>query len=297
MQARPHDGARATRTCRTPRCARHTVHMDARLSALNLFPLKSGAPLPLVDAVVEPRGLAGDRRWMVVDAGGAFVTGRQLARLPLVRARPEGGGVQLDAPGMPALSVPAPAPDGERVATAVWGAAVDPLLAHAAANEWLSAFLGGAYRLVHMDDACVRRVKAKYDGRYGRDEDVVSLADGFPLLLISQAALEHLNAKLAAPVPMLRFRPNLVVAGTAPHAEDGWTRVRIGTVEFDVVKACTRCVFTTVDFERGERDPSGEPLRTLTTYRRTPDGVTFGQNLIPRGAGTLRVGDAVEALA
>jgi len=96
---------------------------------------------------------------------------------------------------------------------------------------------------------------------------------------------------------MLRFRPNLVVAGTAPHAEDDWKRIRVGAVEFDVAKACTRCVFTTVDFERGERDPAGEPLRTLTTYRRTPDGVTFGQNLIPRGRGVVRVGDPVEVLA
>jgi uncharacterized protein YcbX len=136
-----------------------------------------------------------------------------------------------------------------------------------------------------------------YDGRYGRDEDRVSLADAFPLLLVSQAALDQLNAKLAQPVPMLRFRPNLVVAGTQPHAEDDWRRIRIGAIEFDVVKACTRCVFTTVDFERGERDPTGEPLRTLTTYRRTAEGVTFGQNLIPRGTGTLRAGDPIEVLS
>lgn len=271
--------------------------MNATLSAVNLFPLKSGAPLPLDEAFVEARGLAGDRRWMVVDAAATFVTGRQLARLPLVRARPVADGVHLDAPGMPPLHVRAPAAGGARVATAVWGADVEPLLASAEAHAWLSAFLGGDYRLVHMDDACVRRVKAKYDGRYGRDEDVVSFADAFPLLLISQAALDQLNAKLAHPVPMLRFRPNLVVAGTTPHAEDGWSRVRIGAIEFEVAKPCTRCVFTTVDFERGERDPSGEPLRTLTTYRRTPDGVTFGQNLIPRGAGVLRVGDVVEVLS
>jgi uncharacterized protein YcbX len=140
-------------------------------------------------------------------------------------------------------------------------------------------------------------MKAKYDGKYGNDDDEVSFADGFPLLLISQAALDQLNAKLAAPVPILRFRPNLVVAGTAPHAEDGWKRIRIGTIEFEVLKPCTRCVFTTVDFERGAFDAAGEPLRTLTKYRRSPDGVTFGQNLIPRGAGTIRVGAPVEVLA
>jgi len=96
---------------------------------------------------------------------------------------------------------------------------------------------------------------------------------------------------------MLRFRPNLVVAGSEPHAEDGWKRIRVGEVEFDVVKPCVRCVFTTVDFERGERDPSGEPLRTLIGYRRGEKGVTFGQNLIPRGRGVVRVGDSVSVIA
>lgn len=271
--------------------------MQAELSSIHRYPLKSGAPLAMAEAVVEPRGLAGDRRWMVVDAAGKFVTGRQFARLPLVRAIPaEDGALRLDAPGMPSLRVELPPAGGERIATAVWQAAVTPLLADAAAHAWLSRFIGVELRLVHMDEACDRRIKQMYEGRYGRDEDRVSLADGFPLLLISQAALDQLNSKLASPVPMLRFRPNLVVAGTAPHAEDGWRSIRIGGIEFDVVKPCTRCVFTTVDFERGERDPHGEPLRTLTTYRRTPDGVTFGQNLIPRGTGTLRPGDTVEVL-
>jgi len=271
--------------------------MRATLSHIHTFPLKSGAPLAHDEHDVEACGLAGDRRWMVIDAHGRFMTGRQQSRLTLVRARPEPGSagtvLVLDAPGMPTLRVEAP-PDGARVQTDVWGAAVSPLLAADQAHAWLGAFLGLPCRLVYMDAKCTRAMKASYDGRYGRDDDVVSLADGFPVLLISQAALDQLNGKLARPVPMLRFRPNLVVAGTASHAEDTWKRVRIGACEFDVVKPCTRCVFTTVDFERGERDPGGEPLRTLTTYRRTPDGVTFGQNLIPRRLGTLRVGDAVD---
>jgi len=271
--------------------------MTATLSAIHIFPLKSCAPLARTQALVERRGLAGDRRWMIVDANGRFVTGRDQARLTLVRAFPDGDGLALSAPGLPDLRVPAPRADGARVQTAVWGAAVTPLLASEEASAWISAHLGLPSRLVHMDAACMRRVKAKYDGRYGEDDDEVSLADGFPLLLISQAALDLLNSKLTKPVPMLRFRPNLVVAGTAPHAEDGWKRIRIGEAEFDVVKPCSRCVFTTVDFDSGRRDPAGEPLRTLITYRRGPDGVTFGQNLIPRKLGTLRVGDAVEVIA
>jgi len=269
--------------------------MSATLSAIHIFPVKSCAPLVLGDARVETRGLAGDRRWMVIDDAGKFVTGRQHSRLTLIRAQTNGAGVTLTAPGMPELHLVAPT-HGERIDTAVWGAAVRPLLADESAHHWISAYLGAPHRFVHMDVDCARPMKAKYDGIYGEDADEVSFADGFPLLLISQASLDLLNSKLARSVPMLRFRPNLVIAGTEPHAEDGWRRIRAGECEFDVLKPCTRCVFTTVDFERGERDANGEPLRTLARYRRTPDGVTFGQNLIPRRLGTVRVGDEVDVL-
>lgn len=271
--------------------------MHATLDSIHVYPLKSGAPLRRSEARVETRGLAHDRRWMVIDAAGKFITGREEARLTLIRAQPDGDTLCLDAPGMPLLRVDPPDAGAARVDSAVWGAAVMPRLASNASHAWLSSFLSKPVRLVHMDADCRRAMKAKYDGRYGTDADEVSFADGFPLLLISQAALDLLNGKLAQPVPMLRFRPNLVIAGTAPHAEDGWKRIRVGEVEFEVSKPCARCVFTTVDFTRGARDPSGEPLRTLTSYRRSPDGVTFGQNLIPRGHGVVRVGDRVEVVA
>ncbi len=266
--------------------------MTPILSALHVFPVKSCAPLALDSAVVEPRGLAHDRRWIVTDAGGRFLTGRQHPRLTLLRALPERDAIALSAPGMPPLQLQAPR-DAARCEVVVWANTVAALPAGSQADAWISAFLGMPARLAYMDDACARPVNPDY----AKPGDEVSFADAFPLLLISQGALDALNAKLPAPVPMLRFRPNFVVANTAPHAEDGWKRVRVGAVEFDVVKPCSRCVFTTVDFERGAFDPSGEPLRTLTTYRRGERGVTFGQNVIPRGTGTVRVGDTVEVLA
>ena len=272
-----------------------SLHAMTVLSSIHIYPMKSCAPVTREDAIVQTRGLAGDRRWMIVDANDKFVTGRQNPRLTLIRATLDGDALLLAAPGMADLRVEAPA-DGTRIESAVWGARVTPLLAADAAHEWVSRFLATPCRLVHMDADCVRPMKAKYDGRYGTDDDEVSFADGFPVLLISQAALDLLNAKLARPVPMLRFRPNLVVAGTVPHAEDGWKHIRVGAVDFDVLKPCTRCVFTTVDFEQGRFDPGGEPLRTLLGYRRSADGVTFGQNLIPRGRGVVRVGDQVEVL-
>ncbi len=265
--------------------------MSATLASIHIYPLKSGAPLMCDTAVVEPRGLAGDRRWMVVDADGKFLTARQYPRLTLIRAQPDGGGLVLEAPHMPILQLKVPGA-GRRVVATVWKSTVQVLDADAQAQAWISAFLGLPSRLVFMDAACTRAVNPDY----GQPGDEVSFADGFPLLLISQAALEQLNAKLAEPVPMLRFRPSIVVTGTQAHAEDGWKRIRVGCVEFDVVKPCSRCVFTTVDFTRGEFDPSGEPLRTLIRYRRAPNGVMFGQNLIPRGIGSLCVGDTVDVL-
>ena len=262
------------------------------LSGLYLYPVKSCAPLPVESADIEPRGLRHDRRWMVVDADGRFLTGREMPRLTLVRAVPDGDVLSLQAPGMPALRVPAPATD-EVVAVTVWKSDVRARPCDAAADAWLGAFLGRPVRLVHMD-ARVHRPIAATQARPG---DEVSFADAFPLLLVTRAALDGLNARLSRPVPVLRFRPNLVVDDAPAHAEDGWSRIRIGGHDFQVGPACVRCVFTTVDPERGERDPDGEPLRTLIAYRRGEAGVTFGRNLIPRGSGTLRLGDAVEVLS
>jgi len=263
------------------------------LSALHIFPVKSCAPLALSEASVEPRGLVEDRRWMVVDAHGRFLTARKHPRMTLVDAHIVAGTLHVAAPGMPALAIRPDDDRGARLDVSVWGSSLSARCADAQSERWISDWLGQPARFVFMDEIAERAV----DPAHAQPGDTVSFADGFPMLLISQAALDGLNERLARPVPMLRFRPNLVVAGTAAHAEDGWRRIRVGAVEFDVVKPCTRCVLTTVDHTRGEFDADGEPLRTLLGYRRTPTGVTFGQNLIPRSAGTLRVGDAVAVLA
>lgn len=263
-----------------------------RLSHLYLYPIKSSAPLEVQSAEVEPRGLRHDRRWMVVDAQGQFLTGRKLPRMTLIRATPNAAGLLLEAPQMPVLQVDFPV-GGHGLPVKVWKSEVIAWPVATQADAWLSTFLGQPVRLVHMD----ARVSRAITSSHSLPGDEVSFADGFPLLLISQAALEQLNARLATPVSMLQFRPNLVVDGVAAHAEDGWKRIRVGSVELEVAKPCARCVFTTVDPARGERDPAGEPLRTLIGYRRREGGVMFGQNLIPRSSGTLRPGDAVEILA
>lgn len=263
------------------------------LSSLFVYPVKSCAALATGEARVETRGLAGDRRWMIVDEDGRFITGREVPRLVLLRAQPTGDGVHLDAPGAQALFVSVPPAASPRRAATVWKDTVDAVDAGDAAAQWLSGFLQRPARLVHMDAQSRRPVSPTH----AQPGDEVSFADAYPLLLISQASLDGLNARLPQALPMQRFRTNLVVEGAgAPHAEDGWRRLRIGGVEFDAVKPCTRCVFTTVDPARGDFDPGGEPLRTLKTYRRSQAGITFGMNLIARGTGTLRVGDAVTVL-
>ena len=257
------------------------------LSSISIYPIKSTAGMDVQAAEIDARGFRHDRRWMVVDLEGRFLTGRQVPRMVLVRAIPEGDGLRLDAPSMPSQKVRAPDSTGERLPVTVWDDVVDAACADADSDAWLSEFLGRPVRLVMMDAQSVRTVESA-------DADDVSFADGYPFLAISQASLDGLNARLVAPMSMQRFRPNLVIDGCDPHAEDQWRRIRIGGIEFEAAKPCTRCVFTTVDPTLGARDPSGEPLRTLKSYRRTGEGITFGMNWIARGRGQLRVGDPVQ---
>jgi uncharacterized protein YcbX len=263
-----------------------------RLQALFRYPLKSGAGLPLEHAAVESLGIEHDRRWMAVRPDGSFLTGRELPELVLVRAVPGPSGLQLSAPGMPELTVPLPGGAAARLDVTVWGDTCSAARADASADRWLSEYLGQPAALVYVD----ARMQRPVDPTYAAPEDRVGFADAFPLLLTTTASLDDLNQRLAQPVPMSRFRPNLVVEGCEAFAEDGWKRLRIGTVELAVVKPCARCVFITVDAETARKDPRQEPLRTLTTFRRTGTQVLFGQNVIVRRAGIVRVGDSVEVL-
>lgn len=262
-----------------------------KLSDLYLYPVKSCAPLALDEARVEARGLAGDRRWMIVDGDGRFITGRQFPELTLIRAQPVAGGLTLDAPGMPSLHVAIPS-SMEHATVEIWKKPVDAVHASTEAAQWLGRYLGIVARLVYMDESVRRQV----DPAFAREGDIVGFADSFPVMLLGRGSLALLNSKLETPVSMLRFRPNLVVDVDAPHAEDAWTRIAIGEVEFDVAKPCTRCNFVNVDPLTGRKSDEGQPLKTLTGYRRFDVGVTFGRHLIPRSPGVVRRGDAVRVL-
>ncbi|MEU1308294.1 MOSC N-terminal beta barrel domain-containing protein [Streptomyces cinnamoneus] len=271
------------------------------LTAVHFYPVKSMAGCAPGEAAVEPWGLAGDRRWILATPDGRFITQRQQPRLALASAEPlPGGGVRLAAPGLAPLDVPVP-PHGDEAGTTpveIFEDKVEAVRAGAAADAWLTAYLGTEARLLHMDDPARRR---PVDPRYAAPGDTVSFADGYPLLLTTTASLQELNSLIAAgdhpgegPLPMNRFRPNVVVDGTEPWAEDGWRRVRIGEVAFRVVKPCGRCVVTTTDQRTAERGK--EPLRTLARHHRIGKKLVFGQNLIPEHTGVVRVGDAFEVL-
>jgi uncharacterized protein YcbX len=270
-----------------------------RLSALSIYPVKSLRAVDVRKAVVEPWGLAGDRRWMLVEAEtDTALTQREEPRLTLLAALPVGGGgLRLTAPGQPPLTV-VPPTAGPLRTVRLFSGKIDVLPAGYEADAWFSGFLGTAVRLVHLDDPAVRR---PIDPRYALPGETVSLADGYPLLVTTTASLDALNALIAAgdraeegPLPMNRFRPNAVVDGTGPWAEDAWRRVRIGEVTFRVPKPCARCVVTTTDQRSGARGK--EPLRTLARHRRIGSGLVFGQNLVPEHSGTLRVGDPLTTL-
>jgi uncharacterized protein len=262
------------------------------LSEIHVYPVKSCGSVRTDVAAVEPRGLAQDRRWMVVDEAGGFLTGRTHPRMPLISPKTEGATLELAAPGMPAIRLESPA-TGEQIPVKVWDSLTSGHLAGPEADQWVSDYLGVRARLVWMAPSIRRPVEPAFS----QPGDLVGFADSFPVMAISQASLDGLNARMERPVSMLRFRPNLVVAGTTAHEEDHWKRIRIGAVDFDVAKSCTRCNFVNVDPLRGERDATGEPLRTLAKYRKVGSKIHFGRHLIARSAGSVRVGDPVLVLA
>ncbi|MCK6536058.1 MAG: MOSC domain-containing protein [Polyangiaceae bacterium] len=264
--------------------------MTARVSSLSVHPVKSCGGIQLPRARVESRGLVGDRRFMLVDDQGRFVTQREEAALARTRVEHREGRLTIAAPGLEPLVVPEVPTGGARIPVQIWGDCTEGLLVPEAA-AWFSQLVGRSLRLVYMPSDVRRRV----DSTYGAGGDIVGFADAFPLLLIAQASLDDLAARVGAPLEMRRFRPNLVVTGTLPYAEDAWRRVRVGALTLRVVKPCSRCVIPTRDPDTGEAGK--EPLATLATYRKIDGKVMFGMNVIPDSEGELAVGDRVEVLA
>ena len=265
-----------------------------RLSALYRYPLKSGKAEVLQRIGLDKLGLDGDRRWMLVDeASGRFLTQRAVAKMSQLSALwNASGGLTLSSPGYAPLEVPLPGGDAELRGVTIWRDTLRVPDAGDEAAAWVSEFIGKPTRLVQMPLERARTTQAGF----GKDDDQVAFADGYPLLVIGQASLDDLSQRIGRPMEMLRFRPNLVIEGGEPFAEDGWKRLRIGDVEFRAVKPCSRCILTTIDPQTGERSADREPFATLEAYRKTEEGAIFGQNLVNDGAGHLEVGMPVTIL-
>lgn len=267
-----------------------------QLVDLAVYPLKSARGIRVPAAEVEPRGLRGDRRWMIVDANSRCVTQREIPALARLQASPAGEpdatGMRLSLDGR-TIDVPCPGMDAAREPVRVWDDTLRLPEARSAA-PWLSEVLGQTVRLFHQPDDVRRPVE-----HWAREDDHVSLADGFPILLATPASLDAVRRAAGASFGMERFRPNLVIEGAPAWAEDGWAVLRVGSIVLDLVKPCARCKLTTVDQESGEF-AGDEPLATLRRTRMSGDrrvpGVLFGWNAVARSFGPIRVGDEVEVL-
>jgi uncharacterized protein YcbX len=261
------------------------------LSEIWIYPVKSLGGIRLREAQVQAKGLQYDRRWMIVDEEGVFLTQRAFTQMALIDVSLKSDGLKLHSRlDGSIIDIPFQPEDAREITVKVWDDTVPALTVSIKADKWLSKQLGKALTLVLMPDTTER----KADPRYAKNDENVSFADGFPYMMISQAALDNLNSKMERDLEMRRFRPNFVLAGTAPHEEDNWSAFRIGEVEFEIVKPCARCVLTTVDPDTGNK--GAEPLKTLATYRRINNKIMFGQNAVAKRNGVISQDDPVVVL-
>ena len=263
----------------------------ATLSRLFIHPVKSMRGIGLTHALADISGMALDRIFMITEPDGTFITARQFPAMVRFTPAVLHDGLHLTAPDGSSALVRFADFLGQPSPTEVWGNHFTSRIAPDAINQWLTPFFKRDVQLRWLGDDLTRRVKR-------HDAVPLSFADGFPFLLTNEASLRDLQQRCRASVRMEQFRPNLVVTGAQAWEEDSWKTLRIGDVVFDVVKPCSRCIFTTISPEKGQKHPAAEPLSTLQSFRTNPANgdVDFGQNLIARNSGVVRVGDEVEIL-
>ncbi|MCE5295121.1 MAG: MOSC domain-containing protein [Chlamydiales bacterium] len=261
------------------------------LSELYIYPVKSCKGMSLRSVHVGAKGPAMDRRWMVVDANGCFLSQRCLPKMALIHANLDDHYLFLSAPSKVPLML-LHHPVGPTCEVTVWQ---DTCLAYDMgdkAAEWVSEFLEVTARLVFMPEQSIRKVNPQYATS---TNDEIGFADGFSFLLTCEQSLSDLNTRLGMNMRMNRFRPNLVISKTEPYEEDTWKRIRIGNITFNCVKPCSRSVITTINQERAEE--GSEPLNSMASFREIDGKICFGQNLTHEGSGILEVGTEIEILS
>lgn len=258
------------------------------LTDIYIYPIKSVKAINQPAAFVEEQGLRFDRRYMLIDLNGQFITGRTHPQLTQIDVQFSQQKLQLNAPSMTQLIIDPTQFSTQTLSVNIWSDTVNALHCHQDYDHWFSTYLNQPCKLVFFSPSSQRHVK-------NRDTSV-AFADGYPLLLINQASVEQLNSQLENPVSTLHFRPNIVVKGDFPFIEDSWSRIKIGEVEFEVSKPCSRCLFTNVDPKTGIATDN-TPLATLAKFRYHQGEIDFGQNLIPLNSGMIRAGDEVHVLS
>ena len=257
-----------------------------QLSQIWIYPVKSMSGIPVTSASVRPKGLEYDRRWMLIDEEGTFMTQRVHPKMALFKTSLSEDGLKIHF-HTDTLNVPINTTEGAVIQSRVWN---DPVVTQEVSpdhSRWVSERLGVSCRLVFFPEKNPRPV----DPEYKIQDDHVSLADGYPFLIIGQASLDYLNSLLQHPLPINRFRPNFVFTGGEPHEEDTWRNFVIGGNKFAGVKPCSRCIMTTIDQDKGEKGV--EPLPTLARYRKVNNKIQFGQNVIALEYGQVSVGDEI----
>ena len=262
-----------------------------KVSELFIYPIKSLGGIAVSSAAVTERGLQYDRRWMLIDEYNTFLTQREVAAMALFDvATHEEGLLVTYKPDGAAILIPFEPQTIEMLTVEVWSDQCNAVVVSGEANQWFSDKLGISCRLVYMPDA----VKRSVDTQYAIDKEIVSFADGYPMLLIGQSSLDDLNSRLQEELTIQRFRPNIVFTGGEPFEEDELEEFKIKGILFYGVKLCARCVITTINPDTAIKGK--EPLRTLATYRMRNNNIYFGQNLLHKGEGSIQVGDTIEVI-
>lgn len=260
------------------------------LSSIHIYPIKSTAGIELSNSWVDYAGLSFDRRFVLTDIHQRFITARTQPKLCLIQANLIADGLILTAPGMRSLTIRYQYFNNKYQAVTVWKDTINSQLCHDSYNDWFSEYLKRPCQLHFYGENSNRHIK--------NTQKPVAFADGYPLLVISKGSLEALNSRSSRINTMAQFRPNLVIENCDAFAEDSWKKIRIGEVEFEVSKPCSRCIFTTIDPLTAQPDQYREPLKTLASFRKGDDGdVYFGQNLIPLNTGQIKKGDKIEVLS
>ncbi|MFT7588529.1 MAG: hypothetical protein ACI959_000740 [Limisphaerales bacterium] len=266
--------------------------MAVTVSELFVYPIKSCAGINLSEAVVQDRGFKLDRRWMIVDSGGVFISQRDFPAMCLltISLREEEMVIRNDRQLFAPLSIPLTQPENDPIDVLVWRSSCKAIPVSDKADDWFSKALGISCRLVYMPESTKRLVNPEF----AKNEEIVSFADGYPFLVIGQASINDLNVKLTRPVSVLQFRPNIVFTGSPAYTEDNWEGIRIGETVFFRTKNCTRCNVISINPQTAEQDK--EPLATLSKYRKEGNNIIFGAYLISSGKGLIKVGDQIESL-